>query len=222
MIFQRAKWWVLLLAVVLVAGCSRPAAKAPASEEKAEAASGEAVSADPPKQEAGSGEQAAAASGTAAAPELDQTFDDPQGRMSLKAPAGWLAYGYEGAVVALVSPQNGVDDFFLENVLVTADAQFEDLTFPRYMKALEAEVRKRYPDTQQVETGEIEVDGQTAHFLVESFTSDKGPAKVYRVVIIRETTAYVLHATAPVQTFDRYRPIFEAMARSITFPKPQP
>ncbi len=210
------RWLVVPLLFLLLAGCSRPES----SDGTGDPAKGSDASA---AQTTGKGTKGKPASDAAEeeGPALEQTFHDDQGRIELKVPEGWEAMGYEGALVALISPQNGEEDFFRENLLVTHDTEFENLTFPRYLKALEVEVRNRYPDTETLESGEIEIAGEMAHFLVESFTSLKGPAKVYRVVILRGSTAYVLHATAPVQSFDRYRPIFEAIAKSVTFPEPK-
>lgn len=146
---------------------------------------------------------------------LPLSYSDPKTGIALSLPDGWTANAQDGAVVALISPQNGNEDFFRENVLITADDQFQNLTMDAYLKAMDHEVRQRYADTKTEESGEIEIDGLKGHWQVDAFTGTKGLSRVYRVVLIRETVAYVFHATAPAYTFDRYRPVFEAIARSI-------
>lgn len=153
--------------------------------------------------------------------ELPQLYLDPATGLAVRLPEDWIAALMDDAVVALLSPLNGEEDFFQENVVITADDQFPDLTMPAYLEALEYNVRQIYGDTQTLESGELEIDSLPAHWQVDAFTSAKGPARVYRVVIIREQVAYVFHATALEYTFDRYRPLFEAIAASIHWPPPE-
>ncbi|MFO7273375.1 MAG: hypothetical protein DIU55_000750 [Bacillota bacterium] len=200
---------LLVLAFFAAAGCGTGARPVPA------AGGGEAgVTAEDaaPGSEAGQDEN----------PEipLTLTYSHPDTGLTLTAPEGWTVYPLEEAVVALISPQRGEEDFFRENILVTADDQFPDPTLDRYVAALEAEVRNRYPDTETLESGDLTIAGVPGRWLVDRFTGEKGEARVYRVVLIRDGTAYVLHGTAPVWTFDSYRPIFEAVARSITWVEP--
>jgi len=149
--------------------------------------------------------------------ELTQLFRDPVTGLSVRVPEDWLAFQVEGAVVALLSPLSGDEDFFQENILITADDQFPDMTMPAYLEALEYDVKQRYPDTRTLESGELEIDSLPAHWHVDAFTGPKGPAMVYRVVIIREQVGYVFHATALEYTFDKYRPLFEAIAGTISW-----
>lgn len=152
---------------------------------------------------------------------LKQHFTDEQTGLSIQAPLYWETSWKEGALVVLVSALNGPEDLYRENVVIIADDQFKDLTLVSYLKALATEVRERYPDTETLESGEIEVDGIIGHWLVDSFTLPRtGPAKVYRVVLVKESVAYVFHGTSPNLTFDLYRPSFEAMAKSMTWSKP--
>jgi len=153
--------------------------------------------------------------------QLTQTYTDPQTGLSFGVPDQWAAYPVEDAVVAMISPQNGEEDFFRENVLVTADEQFADRTLERYVEALNAEVRARYPDTETLESGDTTVAGLPARWLVDKFTGPKGETRVYRVVLVREQVAYVFHGTAPVWSFDKYRSVFEAMAQSIHWGEPE-
>lgn len=200
------RWLVLPLMLLLLAGCnSKPAPGETATESKAR-----------PKQEA-----AAPKESEQKAPTLSQGYQDPKTGLVVKSPHGWQAAPYEGAVVALLSPAANEDDIFQENVLITHDDQFKNLNMAAYLKALAYDVRQRYPDTQTLESGEIEIAGTMAHWLVDSFTGPKGPTKVYRVVVIKAPSAYVLHGTAPAATFDRYRPTFEAIAASMAWPKPE-
>lgn len=221
---RSVRWLVLPLLLALLAGCSGDASRDGAAPGSAQSESGEAardtkgapgqggtaIGQDPQKQETGQ-----------KAPTLAQGYQDPKTGLVVKTPYGWEAAPYEGAVVALLSPPAGAEDIFRENVLITYDDQFKNLNLAAYLKALAHDVRQRYPDTQTVESGEIEIAGIMGHWMIDTFTGAKGPSKVYRVVLIREGAAYVFHGTAPVATFDRYRPIFEAIARSITWPKPE-
>ncbi|MFZ5813845.1 MAG: hypothetical protein ACOY93_00900 [Bacillota bacterium] len=208
------RWLLLPLLAALLAGCGTPAAK---------------KGTEPPAQ---TGEQGGAKTGEAPAPSSDpqaekkgpvlkQLYTDEKTGLSVRTPILWEAGEKEGTVVVLISPQNGVEDLFRENIVITADDQFKDLTLAAYLKALGEEIRKRYPDTQTLESGEVEIDGILSHWMVDAYTGPKGPARVYRVVVIREQVAYVFHATAPEQTFELYRPTFEAIARSIAWPKPE-
>lgn len=153
---------------------------------------------------------------------LKQVYSDEKTGLTVQTPIYWEATMKDDALAVFLSPQNGVEDLYRENVVITADDQFENLTLAAYLKALADEIRNRYPDTETLESGEVEIDSIMGHWMVDSFTGSKGPAKVYRVVLVREGVAYVFHGTAPTQTFDElYRPIFEAMARSIHWPKPE-
>lgn len=199
-----------LLLVTLLVGCSKPAGSpAPGGESSSDK--------KPAASKAGAGPSDSA---TSPAVQFPQRYEDDKTGLTIGVPEGWVATPYQEALVALISPQNGEEDFFLENLLITADDQFKDLTLASYLKALAAEVRKRYPDTQTLESGEVEVAGIAGHWMVDSFTGSKGATQVYRVVLVNGPVAYVLHGTAPVQSFERYRPIFEAMAQSVTWESP--
>ncbi|MBP2019073.1 hypothetical protein J2Z79_002489 [Symbiobacterium terraclitae] len=193
-------WPLAALLLLLAAGCAAPGTEAPPA---AGNRAGAGV-AEPP------GEGDAGGQG----PQLTLTYTDPETGLTLGVPEGWFAYPVEDAVVAMISPAKGEEDFFRENLLVTADDQFPDPTLETYVEALEDEVRRRYPDTETLESGDITVAGIEGRWLVDRFTGPKGEARVYRVVLVRDGVAYVLHGTAPVWTFDAYRPVFEAVAQS--------
>lgn len=213
------RWIVLPLLLALLAGCTSAPKEAekPASQEPKAGETRAGQSETDPK----GGETAAKQEPEKKAPSLSQGYQDPRTGLVVKSPYGWEAAPYEEAVVALLSPSAGEEDIFRENVLITYDDQFKDLTMASYLKALAYDVRQRYPDTETVESGEVEIAGLMGHWMVDTFTGAKGPSKVYRVVVIREPGAYVLHGTAPVATFDRYGPIFEAIAKSMAWPKPE-
>ncbi|WP_374713058.1 hypothetical protein [Symbiobacterium terraclitae] len=193
-------WPLAALLLLLAAGCAAPGTDAPpAAGNRAGAGL-----AEPP------GEGDAEGQG----PQLTLTYTHPETGLTLGVPEGWFAYPVEDAVVAMISPAKGEEDFFRENLLVTADDQFPDPTLETYVEALEDEVRRRYPDTETLESGDITVAGIEGRWLVDRFTGPKGEARVYRVVLVRDGVAYVLHGTAPVWTFDAYRPVFEAVAQS--------
>lgn len=147
-------------------------------------------------------------------------FEDPATGIALQVPKGWNATpGLNESIVAMISPLNGEEDLFQENAILFVDKQFKDPTMKSYLEALAAEVRKRYPDTKTLEEGDMPVNGVDAHWLVDSFSGPKGPMKVYRLVLVHKETAYVLHGTSPAQTFDRYRPNFEAIGKSLRLPQ---
>lgn len=196
----------LLLAFLLLiaaAGCSSPPPTEPTEAEGPEASEPAEAGGEEPEEV-----------------ELTQSFVDRDTGLTFGVPELWTAVPTEDAVITLLSPQNGEEDFFLENVVVVADDQFEDLTMEAYLEALNFEVRNRYPDTETLESGDMTIAGLPAHWMVDRFTGPKGEARVYRVVIIREAVAYVLHGTSPVWSFDRYRPVFEAIAQSVTWVDP--
>lgn len=217
-----ARWLLLSLLLALLAGCgggSFPKSFTDRIRSEAPESTANDKAGDPSETaEPETGEKQPEKKGVA----LNQLFTDEQTGLSLQAPLYWEAVMKDGAVVVLVSAQNGPEDLYRENVMITADHQFKDLTLAAYLKALTAEVRKRYPDTETLENGEVEVDGIRGHWLVDSFTlPNSGPAKVYRVVLVREAAAYVFHGTSPAPTFDLYRPVFEAMAKSMTWSRPE-
>lgn len=200
------RWFLLPLALLLLAGCSSaPAKKAEAPSEKTPASQADSSTGKESEKKG---------------PSLSLTYTNEQTGLNLKTPSGWEAQPVEGALVALISPQNGVEDLFRENILITRDDKFPAPTMASYLQALSQEVRKRYADTETAESGEIEIDGIMAHWMVDTFTGPKGPSKVYRVVLLKDSVPYVFHATALAPTFDLYRPTFEAIAKSISWPKP--
>ena len=207
---RRLRLLAPLLAILLLtaAGCGEPEAQGPA-------AGGDQtdVQSEPPAE--GEGQQ------DGQQIPLTLVYSHPDTGLTLGVPEGWVVYPLEDAVVALISPERGEEDFFRENILVTADGQFPDPALDVYVEALEQEVRHRYPDTETLESGEATVGGVPARWIVDRFTGEKGETRVYRVVLVRDGIAYVLHGTAPVWTFDDYRPVFEAVAQSITWVEPR-
>ncbi|MEW8977390.1 MAG: hypothetical protein AB2385_03210 [Symbiobacterium sp.] len=208
---------LLTTLVLLAAGCDGPRARTPAVEN----AGPEHVS-DAPTPAVGGGSEPAEGEDEddVGSSLLALTYVDPETGLSVGIPGDWAAYETEDAVVVMVSPQVGEDDIFLENVVVTADDHFPDPTLDVYVEAMEAEVRNRYPDTETLESGDIVVSGVPGRWMVDRFTAPKGEARVYRTVLVREGIAYVIHGTALAPTFDKYRPIFEAVVRSVTWVEP--
>ncbi|WP_374713285.1 hypothetical protein [Symbiobacterium terraclitae] len=199
----RLLWPLAALLLLVAAGCAAPEVQAPP-------ASGDQTGAEvtePPEDGAGD----------AQGPQLTLTYTHPETGLTLGVPEGWTAYPVEDAVVAMISPAKGEEDFFRENLLVTADDQFPDPTLESYVEALADEVRRRYPDTETLESGDITIAGIEGRWLVDRFTGPKGEARVYRVVLVRDAVAYVFHGTAPTWTFDTYRPVFEAVVESATW-----
>lgn len=210
---RTVRWIVLPLLLAVLAGCGGKAVENGGGSTGGETPTGESKLDPKAAEEVQTKEEKPAA--------LPQSYVDEKTGLTVKTPYGWTAAPYEGALVALISPSAGEDDIFLENVLITHDDQFKNLSMAAYLRALAYDVRQRYPDTETVESGEIEIDGIMGHWMIDTFTGSKGPSKVYRVVLIQEPAAYVFHGTALAATFDRYKPIFEAIATSMAWPEPE-
>jgi len=200
---------VLALLLLALAGCGAP--PGPASSTGGDPAGAENEPPSPKEEEEPSEHDSL----------LTLIYSHPPTGLTVGVPEGWELYPLEDAVAAMISPERGEEDFFRENVLITADDQFPDVTLDTYTEALAEEVRSRYSDTETLESGDITISGVEGRWMVDRFTGEKGEARVYRVVLVRGSTAYVLHGTAPVWTFEDYRPIFEAVARSITWVEPR-
>jgi hypothetical protein len=147
-------------------------------------------------------------------------WQDPQGRFSVSAPAGWqesrgpqVAFGQ--GIVAFRDPTGQAD---LDVAVDAAPGESPELY------AAKMELQMQQLPGYALETTEPGMIGSSPSFRRSFTVSQQGSngqsqnAKGFQLVVIHGNTAYILSATAPAAHYQDFSSLFNAMADSLAFP----
>ena len=142
-------------------------------------------------------------------PEAQGRYEDPGSGYSIEFPQGWKLRqeAAEGILVAL-SPREGQDDPFSENVTIHAARLPEPRALDEHFEVLLGEWR-RSPGFEQLEAGRRELGGAEARWIVQQQEVQGEPLRLLTYVIVVNQRSYIIHCAAPPETFAQVRPIFE-------------
>ena len=136
----------------------------------------------------------------------------------LSAPADWEVRRDVRAVQLIaLSPQDGPDDPFRENVNVTTQDAPEGATLDAFYDEAFAEIAKNTIGFSEIETRNVRLGGVPAKRLVYEYPFGERAFRVLTYVLLDGDHGYFLTGTALVEQYDDYAGTFEQIAESFRF-----
>ncbi len=135
----------------------------------------------------------------------DTSFVNEELGITMDNTVGWEQTPFPGVAVAFLSPPDGPQDAFRENVnLVTKPVP--GTTADEYDAASLSVLQKLLSDLKVVKSGTMTINGQAAHTRDMTYTQGQYALKIRQAFFIKNDTAYVLTYTADINTFNTYEP----------------
>ncbi len=154
-------------------------------------------------------------------PDKIQDLGEPPGAektFSISFPTTWTRGEHSyGVVVFGASPAEKPGDPFRENISVVVksvsrDMNGSDLTDLQTLAALAG-----VSGATILEKGKATLDGRQACWHVKSFTSNGVKMRNLQHFTAKSKLFFIITCTAPEETFDNYRPTFEAVVKTFQF-----
>lgn len=152
-----------------------------------------------------------------AAPQPQEFVSEDYGFV-IEFPGSWMVTTeIPGTVVAALSPQEGPEDTFMENVVITAEKLPPDMTLSEYLDAVISVLSKTMAGFEVVKTGEARSD--YCEFLWVTYHVALGkPDLVQNIhLTIRDGIGFAIIGSATPDSFEAYAPEFEAAVASFRF-----
>jgi hypothetical protein len=141
------------------------------------------------------------------------TYTDPKEQVSIKYPATWEHKPYSTSVFMFMRPVEEKGQKFRENInLVVGPAQ--DLYLVEYLADARKKMNESMEGFKELKSEYIKINGLDFVRMVYEFTNSKLVIKSVLYLAIHNDKAYSLNCTALDNTFDRFYPLFETMAKS--------
>ena len=133
----------------------------------------------------------------------------------LSTPADWEVRRDVRAVhLIALSPQDGPDDPFRENVNVTAQSVPGGATLDAFYDEAFAEIAKNTIGFSEIETRNVRIGGVAAKRLVYEYPFGQRAFRVLTYVLLEGDQGYFLTGTALAEQYDDYAATFEQIAES--------
>lgn len=135
--------------------------------------------------------------------------------ISIEFPAGWDAReDYYGTLVAALSPFEGPEDDFQENVNIVLEELPPGMTLDEYVSHSIKNLDFFLTDAEIHEKGLFSGGGKKAWWVIYSHRMGKLNLKAMSYTFIVGNTAYIITSTSQPEKFDKYRARFDAASRS--------
>lgn len=133
----------------------------------------------------------------------------------IAVPEGWVTVEDQGMMrMVTLSPSEDADDAFRENVNVVLDGVPSGMTPTEYAEQSFALLAEGTEGLEIVASDGAVLGGRIALRSIYEHSYEGRRLRVMSYLLIVGRRAYVITATAPEETFERYVPIFEAIASS--------
>jgi len=150
-------------------------------------------------------------------PESGRYYKKAEG-FSIRFPAEWeQKENVMGTVVIAVSPAEGADDPFRENVNVVVETLPATMDLEEYFKLNMANMEKMFTTGQQPEVSDTTFGGEKAKRVVYQTTMGQIGVKGTLYVAVKGNRGYALTCSATPDSFDAYKARFEEIAGTFRF-----
>lgn len=134
---------------------------------------------------------------------------------SLEFPAGWDAReNYYGTLVAALSPFEGPEDDFQENVNIVIEELPPGMTLDEYVRHSINNLDFFLTEPQIHEKGLFSGGGKKAWWVIYSHRMGKLHLKAMSYTFLVGNTAYIITSTSQPEKFEEYRKSFDEVSRS--------
>lgn len=154
---------------------------------------------------------------------LDSSFDLYGGEpvapvekdYTIQFPDGWeVQEDYSEAEMVGISPAEGDDDKFLENVTVMTEYLPEDMTFDEYVQINIDSCGSLSDSPEEVMSGKTDIGGMGAKWIKYPYGFGEDKIMMIMYVVERNGKAYMINGAAKYGNFDNYKAIFEKTAET--------
>ncbi|MGB2754571.1 MAG: hypothetical protein WBD75_10330 [Phycisphaerae bacterium] len=150
-------------------------------------------------------------------PEPGRYYKKAEG-FSIRFPAEWeQKENVMGSVVIALSPAEGADDAFRENVNVVVEALPSPMTLDEYFNLSMANLRKLLTEARQPEIADARIGGEAAKQVVYQTTMGQIRVKSMLYVAVKGQRGYAVTCSATPDSFDAYKARFEEIAGTFRF-----
>lgn len=140
-----------------------------------------------------------------------QTYQDPQGRFSLMAPADWGRIAEGGTAVAF--GKTAPDGVPLAAVNVALDPLPDaGVGLEEYTRAAERSLAQQLPDYRPIDLTPVSLDGRPAYRRIFTATIEGQPQQLQQVYLVDRQLAYVITGTTLQEAFRDYSALFDQIA----------
>ena len=150
-------------------------------------------------------------------PEPGRYYKKQEG-FSIRFPEDWeQKENVMGTVVIALSPAQGADDAFRENVNVTVEALPSSMDLEKYLELSMANLKNLLSEGQEPEVSDTTLGGEKAKRFVCQMTMGQINVKSTVYVAVKGTRGYLLTCSATPDSFDAYKARFEEIAGTFRF-----
>jgi len=137
---------------------------------------------------------------------------------SIEFPEGWgIQSQDDAALICALSPRDGKDDPFSENITVLVETFDEPRTLDEYTERNRQTWLKEAKAFKEHESGQATLDGVQARWIIHSQEVEGMEQKILTYAVVRERRAYLILCNAQPGKFDEYRETFEKAVKSFRF-----
>jgi len=149
-------------------------------------------------------------------------FRDRHHGFSVQLPDDWeLEEGFSDKyldfVIVGVSPEEGANDPFIENMNVLVEEIGDEMSIQQYFMWNLAGLMQELPQFQVHEKINVTVNGIPMARIVYSWNLDNKRTVTYQYIFVRGDQGYVLTFSSEPNKFNRLRGMFDAVAKSFEF-----
>ena len=142
-----------------------------------------------------------------------KSYSDAKEKVSIKYPSTWTKIPYSEAVFKFARPVEERGQRLRENmILVVGPAQ--DLALIEYLEDARKKYKESIPDFRELKSQFIKINGIDFVRMVYQFPNSGLMIKSVLYLAVHNDKAYSLNFNALNNTFDKYYPAFETMAKS--------
>ena len=137
---------------------------------------------------------------------------------SIRFPEDWeRKENVMGTVVIALSPAQGADDAFRENVNVTVETLPSPMTLDEYFNLSMVNLGKLLTEARRPEVADARIGGEAAKRVVYQTTMGQIGVKGMLYVAVKGNRGYALTCSATPDSFDAYKARFEEIAGTFRF-----
>jgi len=138
------------------------------------------------------------------------------GCFSVTIPENWTKHTEKnGAKLVINAPKDDANDSFREYGYIVKHKVDTQNGLDCYSVSLMNKFRKKYQNVQILDEGELTINGVDSKWAVVSFADKNGKEKAIVFAFFKNNVGYAGIFRAEEAKFDKYRPIYEKIAKSI-------
>ena len=150
-------------------------------------------------------------------PEPGRYYKKQEG-FSIRFPAEWeQKENVMGTVVIALSPAQGADDAFRENVNVTVETLQSPMDLEKYLELSMANLKDLLSAGQEPEVSDTTLGGEKAKRVVYQTTMGQINVKEMLYLAVKGNRSYAITCSATPDSFDAYKAQFERIVGTFRF-----